>query len=79
MYKRQHPTLPKTTTTTQPDPGSKPGSVNLGDYEQTMLDQHNIHRRNHSAPDLVWDPVSYTHLTLPTILNQCRSRWWAEH
>lgn len=55
VVQQPHPTLPKTTTTTQPDPGSKPGSVNLGDYEQTMLDQHNIHRRNHSAPDLVWD------------------------
>ena len=24
-------------------------------------------------------PVSYTHLTLPTILNQCRSRWSPYH
>ena len=24
-------------------------------------------------------PVSYTHLTLPTIILPCRSRWWAGH
>ena len=24
-------------------------------------------------------PVSYTHLTLPTNTNACRSRWWAYH
>ena len=24
-------------------------------------------------------PVSYTHLTLPTTLNSCRSRWAADH
>ena len=24
-------------------------------------------------------PVSYTHLTLPTNVQQCRSRWWAGH
>ena len=22
-------------------------------------------------------PVSYTHLTLPTMIIRCRSRWWA--
>ena len=25
------------------------------------------------------DPVSYTHLTLPTILRSCRSRWSPYH
>nr|WP_307835705.1 hypothetical protein [Elizabethkingia sp. ASV34] len=24
-------------------------------------------------------PVSYTHLTLPTTVALCRSRWWAGH
>ncbi len=24
-------------------------------------------------------PVSYTHLTLPTTMRLCRSRWWADH
>ena len=47
---------PQPTTTTQPDTGSKPPpTVNLGSYEQTMLDQHNVHRANHSAPALTWD------------------------
>ncbi|WP_261803975.1 metal ABC transporter permease, partial [Bacillus pumilus] len=23
--------------------------------------------------------VSYTHLTLPTMVYQCRSRWWPDH
>ena len=27
----------------------------------------------------VSDPVSYTHLTLPTILRSCRSRWSPYH
>ena len=27
----------------------------------------------------VVEAVSYTHLTLPTILNQCRSRWSPYH
>ncbi|POR30918.1 Cell wall protein PRY3 [Tolypocladium paradoxum] len=46
---------PQPTTTTQPAKGSNPPPYNPDNYEQTMLDQHNIHRRNHSAPDLVWD------------------------
>ena len=25
------------------------------------------------------NPVSYTHLTLPTICFKCRSRWWGGH
>ena len=25
------------------------------------------------------EAVSYTHLTLPTMLAQCRSRWWPYH
>ena len=28
------------------------------------------------TPEADW-PVSYTHLTLPTIVRECRSRWWA--
>ena len=26
-----------------------------------------------------WDAVSYTHLTLPTTLHECRSRWSRYH
>ena len=37
----------------------------------------------HSAPDDAADetlpPVSYTHLTLPTTLHECRSRWSPYH
>ena len=25
------------------------------------------------------EAVSYTHLTLPTIVRECRSRWWPVH
>ncbi|XP_044715225.1 cysteine-rich secretory protein family domain-containing protein [Hirsutella rhossiliensis] len=39
----------------EPNSGSKPPTNNFGDYEQTMLEQHNVHRRNHSASDLAWD------------------------
>ncbi|KAM0426197.1 hypothetical protein ACHAPT_008547 [Fusarium lateritium] len=38
--------------------GSSSGSYDLsldGDYKSIMLNYHNIHRANHSAPDLVWD------------------------
>jgi uncharacterized protein YkwD len=44
----------------EPEPEPEPeednsGSGSLGTYETAILDQHNIHRRNHSAPDLAWD------------------------
>lgn len=45
---------PATTTTASSDGGSNSGS-GLGDYETTILDQHNVHRLNHSAPALDWD------------------------
>ena len=32
-----------------------------------------------SAPPDAQTPVSYTHLTLPTMLAQCRSRWSPYH
>lgn len=49
---------PKPTTAPPPPPAPKPApapSNNLGDYENTMLKQHNLHRSNHSAPALEWD------------------------
>ncbi|KAM4062432.1 cysteine-rich secretory protein family protein [Hirsutella rhossiliensis] len=52
---KQAPPPPKPTPTSQPNSGSKPPTNNFGDYEQTMLEQHNVHRRNHSASDLAWD------------------------
>jgi uncharacterized protein YkwD len=32
-----------------------PAPVNTNDYKSVMVDQHNVHRRNHSASDLTWD------------------------
>ncbi|XP_044717371.1 cysteine-rich secretory protein family domain-containing protein [Hirsutella rhossiliensis] len=50
------PPPPKPTPpTSQPGAGSQPPTDNFGDYKQTMLEQHNIHRHNHSASDLAWD------------------------
>ena len=34
---------------------------------------------NNGKPFFIPDPVSYTHLTLPTMLAQCRSRWSPYH
>lgn len=31
------------------------GDIPLTDFKQAVLDHHNIHRANHSAPALVWD------------------------
>ncbi|KAK2593942.1 hypothetical protein QQS21_008349 [Conoideocrella luteorostrata] len=42
---------PKETSTTPPPPPSN----NLGDYESTILEKHNLHRKNHSASALEWD------------------------
>ncbi|KAM4061983.1 cysteine-rich secretory protein family protein [Hirsutella rhossiliensis] len=53
---KQAPPPPKPTPpTSQPGAGSQPPTDNFGDYKQTMLEQHNIHRHNHSASDLAWD------------------------
>ena len=32
-------------------------------------------RQLHQHPEVGFEPVSYTHLTLPTTLHECRSRW----
>lgn len=49
-------TPPETTTTSSaPSDGDGSGSGSgLGDYENTVLDQHNQHRLNHSSPALEW-------------------------
>lgn len=52
-----------TTTKEEPEPAptkssSSDGSYDLSldlDYKSVILNYHNIHRANHSAPDLVWD------------------------
>lgn len=52
---------PEPTTYAPPPPAANPAqqapapSTDYGNYEQTMLEQHNVHRRNHSAGDLTWD------------------------
>ncbi|RSL49318.1 hypothetical protein CDV31_007695 [Fusarium ambrosium] len=51
------PVATETATETE-ESGSSSGSYDLsleGDYTSIMLNYHNIHRANHSAPDLVWD------------------------
>ena len=35
--------------------------------------------QDHQLTDVDHEPVSYTHLTLPTILRSCRSRWSPYH
>ncbi|RSL67786.1 hypothetical protein CEP54_003095 [Fusarium duplospermum] len=60
---KQEPTTkaepkPVATETATEESGSSSGSYDLsleGDYKSIMLNYHNIHRANHSAPDLVWD------------------------
>ncbi|KAH7316655.1 CAP domain-containing protein [Stachybotrys elegans] len=52
------PVQPKPSSSAAPAPSPAPPAENKPDtssYEGMMVEQHNIHRRNHSAPDLVWD------------------------
>ena len=44
-----------------------------GDYESTMLYHHNVHRSNHSSPDLVWSD------TLASYAAQSASKCVFEH
>ncbi|KAF7547661.1 hypothetical protein G7046_g8933 [Stylonectria norvegica] len=51
---------PKTTAVEEPKStvasvDTTGGDIPLDNYNQVILDHHNIHRTNHSAPDLVWD------------------------
>ena len=46
-------------------------SINGG--EEIHLESPNLHLLDKQIP------VSYTHLTLPTILRSCRSRWSPYH
>lgn len=38
-----------------PEPEPEPEQPGLDEYAKTMLEHHNMHRTNHSAPDLSWD------------------------
>ena len=44
------------------------------DYLLYLREDANWHNRDHSI-----SAVSYTHLTLPTTLHECRSRWSPYH
>ncbi|UNI13736.1 hypothetical protein JDV02_000452 [Purpureocillium takamizusanense] len=46
---------PKPTTSAAPAPAPAPAPPSGGNYEEVMVYRHNIHRSNHSAPDLTWD------------------------
>lgn len=39
---------------TQPSNGGTEKVPVSGSYQQVVLDQHNLHRKNHSSPDLKW-------------------------
>ena len=47
------PEEPKSTAAAPPSVPS--GDIPLTDFKQAVLDHHNIHRANHSAPALTWD------------------------
>jgi uncharacterized protein YkwD len=48
------PEEPEPTTSAAPPP-PEPSSPSVGNYADAMLEHHNIHRANHSAPALQWD------------------------
>ena len=53
------------------------GRTSLGDRPPAMVDFAEDAAALCEA--VGWDPVSYTHLTLPTIVRECRSRWSPGH
>ena len=44
-----------------------------------ILKEYGLHETDTGSPEAQVAPVSYTHLTLPTILRSCRSRWSPYH
>ncbi|KEY73102.1 hypothetical protein S7711_04854 [Stachybotrys chartarum IBT 7711] len=59
---------PSSSSSAAPAQNTQPASIS-GEYEEVMLEQHNIHRRNHSASDLTWDSTLAEYAT--TIANGC--------
>ena len=49
-------------------------SLNITVIKDKILSENYFVLRN-----ITYDPVSYTHLTLPTTCNLCRSRWSPYH
>ena len=66
----------------EPAQAAAPESLTQEKAPAEILPGVEVLARDH-APDLagkrVAIPVSYTHLTLPTMLAQCRSRWSPYH
>ena len=46
---------------------------------EVNAEQVRFQRRDQVIQCFAEEPVSYTHLTLPTTLNSCRSRWSPYH
>ena len=66
------------------DSSDSSDSANFGVSAKSNNDlQENVVSKTSSAPSVVEpsvvEPVSYTHLTLPTTLHECRSRWSPYH
>ena len=54
--------------------------ASTGKYEtESPFTQNVLREYNSSRAELAVTPVSYTHLTLPTTLCMCRSRWSPYH
>ena len=47
--------------------------------EEVGLDPHDVELLGATGDWIRYRPVSYTHLTLPTIVRECRSRWSPYH
>ena len=79
-----HPNVFYANAIEQGKPGLRPGfNEEIASHDQDVADLELDHIGG--ALNLVWSfdngmtPVSYTHLTLPTITSGCRSRWAASH
>jgi uncharacterized protein YkwD len=60
---------PVVSTTSSAAPVATAASTAPNDYAQTVVDHHNAHRANHSAPALVWDAALAA--TALKIANSC--------
>jgi hypothetical protein len=51
--------IPSSSTSSAAGAGSTVfvSAATLPDYQTTVLQQHNIHRVNHTVPDLIWSPT----------------------
>ena len=55
------------------------GLIDVRFHWEATTERVNRLREGGPAPALCSEAVSYTHLTLPTILRSCRSRWSPYH